>query len=161
MKSLNKIKKQLNNIDFDLVFESQMVQSRIISSILEVIEEKKYTQQDLENLTGLSQPFLSGLFNNRKKLNVEHIAKFQNALQIVFQPPKCLSKTEHNHMYYIEEEYIGINEVSDCISKEIKEDYIEKLFEFTKLYQKKQSYQLPFLCENKKENKKENKYEYA
>lgn len=157
MKSLNKIKQQLsNNKDFDLLYESQMVQSRIISSILEVIEEKKYTQQELEELTGLSQPFLSGLFNNRKKLNVEHIAKFQNALNIVLQPPKCLSKREHTNTYYVEDNYDRINEFSNCLSKEIKDNYAKTLNHLESSYKIQVEY-TTLICETKKENK----YEYA
>lgn len=119
-KLLNKAKSLLNNKNFDIAFESQMVQSRIISTLLEVIENKNLTQKDLENLTGLKQPFLSALFNNRKKLNVEHIARFQNALKIVLQPPKYLTLEEHHNTYYQEDEYVGLNKINETLKKEIE-----------------------------------------
>lgn len=100
MKSLNKLKEIFSIDTFDLEFESQMVQSRIISTLLEVIESKKLKQKDLVELTGLSQPFISALFHNRKKLNVEHIALFQKALDIVLQPPTYLDANEHKKYYY-------------------------------------------------------------
>lgn len=100
MKSLNKLKNILSIDTYDLEFESQMVQSRIVSTLLEVIEEKKLKQKDLEELTGLSQPFISALFHNRKKLNVEHIALFQKALDIVLQPPTYLDVNDHKRNFY-------------------------------------------------------------
>ncbi len=156
MKLLDNIKSQLNNDNFDIVFESEMVQSRIVSTFLEVIESKKLTQNDLEELTGLSQPFLSALFNNRKKLNVEHIAKLQNALKIVLQPPKYLTIEEHYHTYYQEDEYIGLNKVNLTLSKEIE------LLCFGNLLNEKKSYPEEKFFYSKKVNlKKSENYEYA
>lgn len=105
MKLLNKIKDELKLDTFNIEFESEMVQSRILSSFLEVIDEKGLTQTDLEKLTGLTQPFISALFNNRRKLNVEHIALFQEALKIVLQPPTYLSKEEHTNKFYTDTDY--------------------------------------------------------
>jgi len=157
MKLLNKIKNQLNNEDFDIDFESQMVQSRIISTFLEVIENKNLTQKDLEDLTGLSQPFLSALFNNRKKLNVEHIAKLQNALKIVLQQPKYLTSDEHHNTYYQEDEYIGLNKISELLlPKELDFLYIDKLINDRK------SNSIETFFQNTKGNlKKSENYEYA
>jgi len=105
MKSLEKINKIFSIETFDLEFESQMVQSRIVSTLLEVIESKNLKQKDLEELTGLSQPFISALFHNRRKLNVEHIALFQNALDIVLLPPSYLEANEHKNKYYSDNEF--------------------------------------------------------
>lgn len=154
-KLLDKIKGQLNHDNFDIVFESEMVQSRIVSTFLEVIESKNFTQNDLEELTGLSQPFLSALFNNRKKLNVEHIAKLQNALKIVLQPPTYLTIEEHYNTYYQEDEYIGLNKIN-LISKEIE------LLCFGELLNKKKSYpEEKFFHATKVNLKKSENYEYA
>jgi transcriptional regulator with XRE-family HTH domain len=127
MKLLEQIRNQLNENKVDIVFESQMVQSRIVSTFLEVIENNKVTQKELEERTGLSQPFLSAIFNNRKKLNVEHIAKLQNALNIILQPPKYLTTEEHYNTYYQEDEYVGLIERNIILSKEVSEFIFEKL----------------------------------
>ncbi|MGK4568870.1 helix-turn-helix domain-containing protein [Flavobacterium sp. 3HN19-14] len=111
MKLLNKLIHKLDTSEFDVTFESQMVQSRIISVFLEIIEFKNLTQQELVQLTGLSQPFLSAIFNNRKKLNVEHIAKLQKALGVILQPPTYLSKEQHHYEYYNESDYSGLDEI--------------------------------------------------
>jgi predicted XRE-type DNA-binding protein len=101
----NNIKSLLKQSDFNLEHESKMVQARILSTILEIIDHKNLTQVELEELTGLKQPFLSGLFNQRKKLNMEHIALFQNALRIKLQPPTYLNEEEHNEKFYSDDGY--------------------------------------------------------
>src|SRR5690606_3879458 len=80
--------------------------SRILSSILEVVEDKKMTQTELSEKTGLKQPFLSALFNLHKKLNMNHIALFQKALEIKLQPPKHYSEEKHLERFYSDKEYI-------------------------------------------------------
>ena len=105
----NSIKSLLEKDDFNLEHESKMVQARFLSTFLNIIEDKKLTQLDLEKMTGLKQPFLSGLFNQRRKLNMEHIALFQNALKIKLQPPEYLNSQEHNEKFYLEEDYKPID----------------------------------------------------
>lgn len=105
MKLSNPANQILINNDFDLEHETKMTQARILSTFLEIIDERKLTQIELENLTGLKQPFLSGLFNLHRKLNMEHIALFQRALKIKLQPPEYLSKNKHVLKNYTETEY--------------------------------------------------------
>ena len=105
MKSLNTYRNAFDATSFDLEHEANMVQSRILSSLLEVIEKKGLTQLDLEVLTGLKQPFLSAVFNNRKKINMEHIALLQNALDIVLQPPAYLTKDQHLNKFYDQSDF--------------------------------------------------------
>lgn len=106
MKLSNNIKSLLKKDEFDLEYESNMVQSRILSSIIEVVEDKKMTQAELSAKTGLKQPFISGLFNLHKKLNMNHIALFQKALDIKLQPPKYFTEDKHLEMFYSDKEYI-------------------------------------------------------
>ena len=105
MKSLAKLRELFTEKSFDLEFESQMVQSRIVSTFLEVIEDKNITQKELEEKTGLSQPFISALLNNRKKLNVEHIARLQNALDVKLKSPEYISNSDYEKEYFKESEY--------------------------------------------------------
>ena len=105
MKSLSKIQSEFDNTQFDLEHESDMVQSRLLSPIIEAIEKEGLTQAELAERTGLKQPFISAILNVRKKLNMEHIALFQKALGIVVQPPEVLSVKDHKSKYYSEEEY--------------------------------------------------------
>ena len=106
MKLSNSIKSLLTKDEFDLEYESNMVQSRILSSILEVVDDKKMTQTELSEKTGLKQPFLSALFNLHKKLNMKHIALFQKALEIKMQPPEYYSEEKHLERFYSNKEYI-------------------------------------------------------
>lgn len=109
MKLSNNIKSLLEKDEFDLEYESKMVQSRILSSILEIVENKKMTQTELSEKTGLKQPFLSALFNLHKKLNMNHIALFQKALNIKLQPPYYYSEKKHSEEFYSDKEYKPTN----------------------------------------------------
>jgi predicted XRE-type DNA-binding protein len=106
MKLSNSIKSLLLKNDFDLEYESNMVQSRFLSSIIEVVEDKNITQAELSEKTGLKQPFISALFNLHKNLNMNHIALFQKALDIKLQPPTYFSEDKHSEMFYSDKEYI-------------------------------------------------------
>ncbi|MFT6945604.1 MAG: transcriptional regulator with XRE-family HTH domain [Vicingaceae bacterium] len=105
MKLSNSIKSLFKNEDFDLDHESKMAQARILSTFLEIIENNKQTQSDLAELTGLKQPFLSGLFNQRRKLSMNHIALLQKALKVKLEPPTYLSDGEHFEKHYSIDEY--------------------------------------------------------
>lgn len=105
MKSLNEIKSEFEHKSFDLAFETGMVQSRILGPIIQEMENQGITQGELAKRTGLSQPFISAVLNIRKRLSMEQIALFQNALGIVLQMPEIMSKEEHRNKYYSEMEY--------------------------------------------------------
>ncbi len=105
MKSLKNLQEYFADSSFDLEYETKMVQSRLISTILEAMDEKEFIQSDLAKLTGLSQPFISAIMNNHKNLNMEHIALFQKALNIVLQPPKYLDNNEHRNKYYCSNDF--------------------------------------------------------
>lgn len=122
MKSLNKFKEVFENNDLE--HETKMVQSRIISTLLEVIEARGYSQADLAELTGLTQPFISALLNNRKNLNMEHIALFQNGLGIILQPPSYLSLTDHKEKFYASSDHVNIDlEIPLAQVQELQSDF--------------------------------------
>ena len=123
-KSLNKIKKALTVPDFDLEFEAQMVQSRLLSPLIEIMEEKRITQSELAKKTGLSQPFINGLLHLHKKLNMEHIALIQKALGVVLQPPEALTEEAHRKKFY--EEYEPLPEKNLFT---FDEENLRKIFE--------------------------------
>ncbi|GAA0735934.1 helix-turn-helix transcriptional regulator [Gaetbulibacter jejuensis] len=100
MKSLETLNEIFGKKKFDLEHETKMVQARILSPILSAINQKKMTQVELEEKTGLNQSFLSAIFNNKRRLNMEHIAKFQNALGIKLQSPEVLSIENHYEKFY-------------------------------------------------------------
>lgn len=127
-----KIKSILKKKVFNLEHESKMAQARILSPFIEVIEDNNITQLELQKLTGLKQPFISGLFNQQRKLNMEHIALFQEALGIKLQPPAYLTEHEHNEKFYSDKQYIpAITHFLD--SCEFKNDYIVRWIDSNKL----------------------------
>lgn len=110
MKLLNKITNHFSNSDFDLDYETDMVQSRILSPIIDAYEKRGMTQSDLSEKTGLSQSFISSIFNIRKRLNMKHVALLQHALEIVLQKPEVLEKSKHNLKYHSKDEFFKIQE---------------------------------------------------
>ena len=104
---------------FDLEHETNMVQSRILSPILEVFENTDMTQGELAEKTGMSQPMINGIFNLRKKLTMRHIALLQKALNIVIQPPKVWSTDDHKRKFYSRDSFEGYELVLDALSKTV------------------------------------------
>ncbi|MFM7023237.1 MAG: XRE family transcriptional regulator [Flavobacteriales bacterium] len=111
MTLLNKIQSEFDDNIFDIEHESNMVQSRLLSPIIETIESQGITQEELAEKTGLAQPFISAVLNIRKNLNMEHIALFQKALGIILQPPTTLTGKEHKSKFYSKEEYDAPSDV--------------------------------------------------
>ncbi len=104
-KLLNSIKEELNLDSFDLEHETNMVQARILSPLIEEMELNGITQEELAKITGLKQPFISGLLNIRKNLSMKHIALLQNALGVVLQPPNKLDTLDHSSTFYGSSKY--------------------------------------------------------
>ena len=70
------------NIDHD----TQMLMFRFLSEIERVAENQGINKRkDLADLVGVSAGYLTQLFRGNKKLNFETVAKFQKALNIVFE----------------------------------------------------------------------------
>jgi len=77
-----------NNSSFqdNVEHETQMLMFRFLSEVERVAEERGIkNRKDLANLVGVSASYLTQLFRGNKKLNFETIAKFQKALNIVFE----------------------------------------------------------------------------
>ena len=90
--SKKEIKKSFDDI-FDnssfqdnLEHEAQMLMFRFLSEVERIAEQRGIkNRKDLANLVGVSASYLTQLFRGNKKLNFETVAKFQKALNIVFE----------------------------------------------------------------------------
>ncbi len=125
-KSLEKIKAAISNVNvrkFNLDYEAEMVQARILSPFYEIIEDNNISQVELEKLTGIKQSFLSGLFGGSRKLSMKHIALLQKGLEIVMQPPKYLSLIDHNTEHYTDSTNLLLDEVHLCVTNTGREAY--------------------------------------
>lgn len=117
-KSLEKIKAAISSVrKFDLDYESEMVQARILSPFYEIIEDNNISQVELEKLTGIKQSFLSGLFGGSRKLSMKHIALLQKGLGVVIQPPKYLGFIDHNTEHYTDSSKLLLEEVHLCVTE--------------------------------------------
>ena len=78
---------QLNSISdaFNLELETEMIQIRFMSEVERLMVEKSISKTKLALLIGTSPSFITQLFQGNKKLNLETIAKFQNALDYKFR----------------------------------------------------------------------------
>ena len=77
-----------NNTSFqeDIEHETQMLMFRFLSEIEQIAESQGIKKRkDLADLVGVSAGYLTQLFRGNKKLNFETVAKFQKALNIVFE----------------------------------------------------------------------------
>lgn len=112
-----------------LEIEVKMVQSRLLSPIIAKMEEVGMTQKELAKRSGMTQPFVNSVLNIRKKISVEHIAKFQKALGIVLQPPIALTEEEHYRAFYDPDyhaEYKKFKETIHLIASEQRLRYSTK-----------------------------------
>lgn len=69
----------------DLEHESKMVMYRFLSEIERISDEKKLNRKELASLIGTSASYITQLFRGNKLINMETIAKFQKAFDIVFE----------------------------------------------------------------------------
>ena len=86
-KSTEALIKGLRNIDdeFDLDFETRMINYRFLSIVDEKMEELDLSKKDLAEAIGTSASYITQLFNGSKILNLNTLAKLQNALDIKFK----------------------------------------------------------------------------
>ncbi len=78
-------KLDITSNDFDLEFETEMIQMRFMSEVERLMDENKISKSKLSKLIGTSASFITQLFQGNKKLNLETIAKFQYALDYKFK----------------------------------------------------------------------------
>ena len=99
-KEFSEIGKTYNLDYYDLKHETKMVQARIVSPLIKIIEVKGYTVNKLSELTNLTETKIDRLLNGAESITMEELALFQKALDVVIEPPFVLTKEEHNNKYY-------------------------------------------------------------
>lgn len=90
MKSKNNVEsliEQLSSIDsFDIEHEKLMIQFRFLSEIERLMEEQdeEWSKKKLAKEISTSASYITQLFRGSKPLNMETIAKIQNAFKVKF-----------------------------------------------------------------------------
>ena len=74
--------------DFDLAYETRMLMYRFVSIIDEAMEHQCITKKELASRIGTSASYITQLFNGNKIINLQTLAKIQNALDIEFHITK-------------------------------------------------------------------------
>jgi len=98
----------LSSIDskVDFEYEKRMVMYRFLSEVERVAEERRINRKELARLIGTSASYITQLFRGSKVINMETIAKLQQALDITFEI-KAMPKRQ-------EEELMDLNLEQIC-----------------------------------------------
>ena len=75
----------IKNQKGDINHETRMIMYRFLSEIEYVIEEKGLKRKDIAKMIGTSPSYITQLYRGTKILNLETIAKFQQALDAKFK----------------------------------------------------------------------------
>jgi|SRR5690554_88052 len=86
-KSAKNIIEAIKGIDkeFDVDFETRMINYRFLSIIDEKMDELGLSKKDLAEAIGTSASYVTQLFRGDKTLNLSTLAKLQNALNVKFK----------------------------------------------------------------------------
>lgn len=76
---------KFSNESYDNKHETQMVSYRFLSEIERISDEKNLNRKELAKAIGTSASFITQLFRGVKIINIETIAKFQKALDVIFE----------------------------------------------------------------------------
>ncbi|MBN2664372.1 MAG: helix-turn-helix transcriptional regulator [Bacteroidales bacterium] len=130
MSNIHEQIKELNekHSAFDLEHEKIMIQMRFMSEVEILMEEKKINKKQLAKVIGTSASYITQLFRGNKTLNLETIAKFQNAFEYKFgiEAKKDICKPITN--IFTQEDYISL-----FASSRIQKKSIINIDEFTPL----------------------------
>lgn len=140
--SLNKNISNLIDLEgFDIEHETMMVQSRLLSPILQFKEDNNLSQNELAEMSGIKQPLLNSIINLKKNLSMKHIAQLQNAIDSVIAP-RLVSRKYLKERYYTDDPMscgrTSLNAVEISPIK-VGEGYLKTMKRDTYVFKKKNS----------------------
>ncbi len=80
---IDTLNEKMNTFDFS--HERIMIQMRFMSEIERLMDENGINEKELAKRCTISASYLTQLFKGHKKLNLDTIAKFQNAFNVKFK----------------------------------------------------------------------------
>jgi len=84
----------------DLSHNAGMAQARILSPIIGEMNRRNLPKQYITDKVGMSRDRVKGLLVGGISLTIEDISLFEEALEIVLQPPVLLSDKDHKKEFY-------------------------------------------------------------
>ena len=124
-----------NDKEFDLPFETKMVMYRFLSEIDKLAEEMDFNKKQLAEKIGTSASFITQLFKGNKILNLETIAKFQHAFDVVFEV-----KVRPRNEYLISHSSTENSNINNSDSKNDNSSVVLSLVHNTAMYVVPQEY---------------------
>lgn len=84
----------------DLDYEALMIQARLLSPYLTVMEDKGFDNTELSKRSGIEEYRIKLIFSGNAFITMEEIAMIQEALDVIAQPPFLLTKEAHKKQHY-------------------------------------------------------------
>lgn len=76
--------KAFSESKYDVKSETRLIMYRFLSEVERICEEENINRKQLAQKIGTSASYITQLFQGSKTINLETIAKFQKALNVVF-----------------------------------------------------------------------------
>jgi Helix-turn-helix len=73
------------NKEEEIEHKAQMISYRILSEVEKVCEEKKINKKELATMVGSSASYITQLFRGAKHVNMDIMARFEDALELCFE----------------------------------------------------------------------------
>lgn len=73
------------NKEDELEHKAQMISYRFLSEVEKACDRKKISRAELSEMVGTSRSYITQLFRGSKRVNMDLLAKLEDALGITFQ----------------------------------------------------------------------------
>jgi ribosome-binding protein aMBF1 (putative translation factor) len=84
------------NKEEEIEHKAQMISYRVLSEVEKVCEEKKINKKELATMVGSSPSYITQLFRGVKHVNMDIMAKFEDALELCFEIKSRYNTESHS-----------------------------------------------------------------
>ena len=84
------------NKEEEIEHKAQMISYRILSEVEKVCEEKKINKKELATMVGSSPSYITQLFRGVKHVNMDVMARFEDALELCFEIRSWYNTESHS-----------------------------------------------------------------
>jgi hypothetical protein len=93
----------------EIEHKAQMISYRILSEVEKVCEEKKINKKELATLVGSSPSYITQLFRGAKHVNMDIMARFEDALELCFEIKSRYDSESHSDFVLNQMSALGVN----------------------------------------------------
>jgi ribosome-binding protein aMBF1 (putative translation factor) len=84
------------NKEEEIEHKAQMISYRVLSEVEKVCEEKKINKKELATMVGFSPSYITQLFRGVKHVNMDVMARFEDALELCFEIKSRYNTESHS-----------------------------------------------------------------